>query len=197
MTRRKKILLIGGASIAGLIILLTVSALIIVQTSWFAELVRGKIVAAIGDATGGRAEIGSFQLDLSHLTVRIRNFVLHGTEPASEEPLARIALLELRLKLFSALHKAVDLQYLGIQDPRVNLIFLPDGKTNIPQPKTPSEPSDTSGLQTVVNLAVNRFEINNGLVKVLDQQAALSARGENLRVLLTRYLSEPVESRLE
>src|SRR5579883_240191 len=185
MTKRKKILLIAGSSVLGFVVLLVVAALIVIQTNWFANFVRQKVVAAVEDSTGGRAEIGSFQLDLSHLTVRIRDFVLHGKEPASEQPLARVALLELRLKLFSGLTKVVDLRYLGIQNPRVNLIYLPDGTTNIPQPKTPSKPSNTSGLQTVVNLAVNRFELNDGLIKVLDQKASLSAHGDNLRVLLT------------
>ncbi len=184
MTRRKKILFITGSSIVGLLLLLVIAALIVVQTAWFANFARQKIIASIEQAMGGVVEIGAFQVDFGHLTIRIRDFVLHGREPASADPLARIGLLQVRLKLFSGFRKVIDLQYLGVEEPRVNLIFLPDGTTNIPQPKVPSKPSEKSGLQTVVDLAVNKFELKNGLVKVLDQAVALNARGENLRVLL-------------
>ncbi len=184
MTRRRRIGLITAASILGLVALLLISAVIVVQTRWFADLVRQKVIAAAEDSTGGRAEIGSFEIDLRHLTVRMRNVVLHGTEPQGSDPLLRIRLLELRLKLLTGLKQAIDLRYLGIEQPQLNLIVLPDGRTNIPQPKTPSVPSQTSGLQTVVDLAVNRFELNHGSLRALDRESAFSGQGDNLRALL-------------
>ncbi len=134
MTKRKRILLITGAWVAGLLIVLIAAAVITVQTPWFANFVRQKIIATAEDSTGGVAEIGAFELDLAHFTVRIRNFILHGTEPQGSDPLIRIKLLELRLKLFAGLRKTVDLRYLGIEQPQVNLMVLPDGTTNVPQP---------------------------------------------------------------
>ncbi len=184
MTKRKRILLTTGALVAGLLIVLIAAAVITVQTPWFANFVRQKIIATAEDSTGGVVEIGAFKLDLAHFTVRIRNFILHGTEPQGSDPLIRIKLLELRLKLFAGLKKTVDLRYLGIEQPQVNLMLLPDGTTNVPQPKTPQTASQTSGLQTVVDLAVGEFQLNNGQIKVLQQKTALSAHGENLRVLL-------------
>ncbi len=136
-------------------------------------------------------EIGSFQFDWMHLTARIRNFVLHGTEPKTADPLARISLLEVRLKLFAGLKHAVDLQYVGIDGPQVNLIVFPDGKTNIPQPKIQKKPSQTSGLETVVDLAIGKFQITNGLLQYSQQKTAFSARGENLRALLNYNTLSP------
>ncbi len=191
MTRRKKILLRVAASVAGLLAVLLIAAIVTIQTPWFANFVRQKIIDTAQESTGGTVEIGAFELDLRHLTIRIRNFVLHGTEPQGSDPLLRVRLLELRLKLFAGLKKAVDLQYLGIEQPRANLMLLADGKTNIPQPKVPSKPSQTSGLQTVVDLAVNRFQLDDGSLEVLQQKSALSARGENLRVLLDYNAVKP------
>ena len=161
-----------------------ISALIIVQTQWFSDMVRNKIVSTLEDSTGGRVEIGSFQFDPTHLTVRIRDLVLHGTEPKDAAPLAHISLVQLRLKLFSGLRDMVDLAYLGVEEPRVNLILNADGSTNIPEPKvkTPSNPNST--LQTVVDLAVGRFQVNNGLIVCSQRKEPLSMRGENLRSLL-------------
>ncbi len=115
--------------------MLVIASILIVRTAWFANFVRDKIIAVTEESTGGVVEIGSFQFDWMHLTARIRNFVLHGTEPKTADPLARIALLEVHLKLFAGLKHAVDLQYLGIDQPQVNLMVFPDGTTNIPQPK--------------------------------------------------------------
>src|SRR4051794_31419924 len=135
MSKRKKILTTIAASLAGLIVVLVVGSILVLQSSWFANFVREKVVAVTEESTGGVGAIGGFEFDWSHLAARLRNFVLHGNEPKESDPLARIALLEVRLKLFSGLKKVVDIRYLGIEQPRLNLIVFPDGTTNIPQPK--------------------------------------------------------------
>lgn len=191
MSRPAKILAITAASIGGLIVLVIVAALIVIQTSWFANFAKNKIISLAEDSTGGVVQIGSFEVDLAHLTIRLRNLVLHGTEPQSAEPLLRIALVELKLKLFSGIAHTLDLNYLGIQQPRVNLIMMPDGSTNIPQPKVPQKSSNSNPLETVIDLKVNRFDLENGLIQVLQQQTAFRAQGQNLRALLSYNTTNP------
>ena len=191
MTRRKKALLITAASIVGLLVVIVIGAVSVLRTQWFADFARAKIVAAANDATGGTAEMQAFELDLRHLTVKIHNFVLHGKEARKADPLFRLKLLELRLKLLTAWAKPFDIRYLGADEPRVNVIVLPDGTTNIPEPKTPSKPSQTSGLQTVVDLAVNEFRLTDGFASVLQEKAAFSGRGESLRVVLNYNSLKP------
>ncbi len=185
MSKRTRLLLRISATLVGVLLVLVVAAVFTLQSGWFANYVRNKIISTTEESTGGRAEIGSFQFDWSSMTVRIRNFVLHGTEPAGSAPLARAALLELRLKLFSGWRKAVDLRYLGIEQPQVHLITFADGRTNIPEPKVKQQTSsNTSGLETVVNLAVGEFNVSDGLLQYAGQENSFSGRGENLRVLL-------------
>lgn len=184
MTRRKKILIGIAAGIPALFLILIVASIVVMQTAWFQNYVKEKIVAAVEDSTGGVVDIGSFQFDPWSLTARIRNFVLHGTEPKGADPLASVSLLEVRLKLFSGLYHLVDLRYVGIDQPRVNLIVFPDGKTNIPEPKIQKQPSQTSGLETVVDLKIGQFEIKNGLLEYSQNTTPFHARGENLRALL-------------
>ena len=191
MTKRKKILVTVAASFGGLLVVLVVASILILQSAWFANYVREKVIATTQESTGGTVEIGSFQFDWTHLTVRIRNFVLHGTEPKGSDPLARVPLLELRLKLLAGLKQAVDLQYLGVHQPTVNLIVFPDGKTNIPEPKVKTQPSQKSGLQTVVDLAVGQFQIDNGTLQYAQQKTPFNARGQNLRVLLNYSVLNP------
>jgi translocation and assembly module TamB len=173
-----------GSVLAASLAILAVGSILVLQSAWFANFVRQKIIAVAEESTGGVVEIGSFQFDWRHLTVRIHNFVLHGSEPRSADPLFRARELELRLKLLAGLKQAVDLEYLGIQQPQVNLIVLPDGTTNIPQPKIQHAPSQKTGLETVVDLAIHRFEIRDGLIEYAQQKNEFSARGEDLRALL-------------
>ncbi len=187
MKTRKK-LLIGVAALIGVLL---ISSILIVRSAWFSNFVREKIIAAVEESTGGRVEIGSFTFDWTNLTVRVRDFILHGREPRDAHPLVRVPLLELRLKLLTGLKKAVDLRYLGIHQPQVNFIVFPDGTTNVPQPKVHKPPSEKSGLETVVDLAVQRFEIDKGLLEYAQQTSSFTARGENLRVFLDYSSQNP------
>ena len=183
MTRRQKLWTVAG-SLVGLLVVVMIVALLVVQTQWFGNYVKDKVISTIEESTGGKVEIGAFEFDPWHLTVKIRNLVLHGTEAAGLAPLARISLLELHLKLLAGLKKAVDLTYLGIDQPQVNFIVNPDGTTNVPAPRVKKAPSQTSGLETVVDLAIGQFQITKGLLLYSQQASKFSAQGQDLRAVL-------------
>jgi translocation and assembly module TamB len=187
VTRARKITLITAASIAGLAVVLFVAAIVIVQTAWFRNAVRAKIVSAVEEATGGRAEIGSFSFDWTHLRAVVHDFVLHGSEPPGTAPLFRARLLEVDLKLTSPFRNFVDIAYLGIDAPQANVIVSPDGHTNVPSPKV-QHPGSTTGLETIVDLAVGQFKLTNGSVNFANRQTPLSASGQNLRAQLSYSL---------
>ena len=67
MSRTKRVLLWIGGGLLGLILILFVTGIAIVRTDWFRSMVREKIVAAVETGTGGRAELGSFTFDWTHL----------------------------------------------------------------------------------------------------------------------------------
>ncbi|MGH9615038.1 MAG: hypothetical protein ACRD4P_18390, partial [Bryobacteraceae bacterium] len=145
--------------------------------------VRTKIVSVVEDDTGGKVDLKSFNFDWRQLRARLDGFVLHGTEPPGSAPLFEAKSIELRLKLFSGWTKAIDLQYLGVDQPAADIIVFPNGKTNIPTPKVARKPGN-SGLETVVDLAIGKFEITNGSVQFLQQKIAFSGRGQHLRAQL-------------
>jgi translocation and assembly module TamB len=184
MSKRSKVVLTVLGSIAGLVLVVAISAPFVLQSDWFSNFVRQKIISTTEESTGGKVELGSFQFDWRHLTVRIRNFVLHGTEAKNVHPLLSVDLLELHLRLFSGIAHTIDLTYLGVQKPEVNLIVYPDGKTNIPEPKVKTKSSNTNGLQTVVDLKIGEFLLQNGLLEYAQQKSAFSGRGENLTAKL-------------
>ncbi len=184
MTRPKKILLIVAASLAGLVLLLVVGAFIAVQTQWFRNLVHDRLVYEIENATGGRVEIGAFHFDWRSLRITVDNLVIHGSEPASAAPLFRAGRIQAELKIVSVLKRMVDISSVDVERPQAAVIVFPNGTTNLPEPKVKRQ-SDKDTLQTVVDLAIGRFNIANGLLVVADRKTPFNARGENLRAQLS------------
>src|SRR5260370_5701782 len=82
----KVVVRIGNALIVlffvGLGILVT--TLILIDTDWFKDKVRQRIVAELEKSTGGRVEIGSFKWH--NLTAEAAPLIVHGNEPAGPPP---------------------------------------------------------------------------------------------------------------
>ena len=194
MSRPRRILAIVAGGIAGLILLVVIAGVIIVQTQWFRNFVRTKIVSAVEDATGGKADIASFDFDWTHLRAQIRGFTLHGLEPAGAAPLFRANLLQVDLKLLSPFKGFVDIAYLLLDTPQANIIVSADGRTNIPSPKVQSPSSNKTGLETIVDLAIGHFDLRNGSFAFGDQKSALDAHGDNFRAQLGYNALNPAYS---
>jgi translocation and assembly module TamB len=195
VSRAKHIALWVSGGLLGLLLVVFLAGIAIVRTDWFRNMVREKIIAAVETGTGGRAEIGSFTFDWTHLRAQIRNFVVHGLEPADAAPLVRADLLQVDLKLLSPFRGFVDIAYVLVQKPQANVIVYADGHTNVPSPKVPGN-GDKTALQTVVDLALGKFDLRDGTVKFAERTSELNLSGENLRTELgfnmvtSRYTGE-------
>ena len=184
MTRRMKLLRNVGFGLVAFVLLVAVGAMVVVRTEWFRNYVRGKIVTATEEGTGGRVEIGSFSFDWTHLSAVVTNFVVHGTEPAGAPPYLRADRVEMHIRLFTSIHHLLDITYLGVQKPQANIMVAADGSTNVPKPKPSSPTTTTTPLQTVVDLAVGHFELANGSVNFNSRQQDFDLRGDSLHVQL-------------
>jgi translocation and assembly module TamB len=167
--------------LAGFIVVLAIAAVLIVRSQWFQNYLERTIIASVGESTGGKADMGAFHLEWTHLSAVATDFVIHGTEPAGAAPLVRAARVQLNLRLFTSLHHWYDITYLGFDQPQVNVIVNPDGGTNFP---TPRQKSTSDPLETVVDLAIGRFEINHGLITCAAQKQELNVRANNVRAQL-------------
>jgi translocation and assembly module TamB len=180
MTRRKKIL-VGALAVGAFLLVLVGAAQVVLQTGWFRAYVKQKIISSTEDATGGKVEIGSFSFDPTHLRAVVTDFVIHGGEPAGAAPFLRASRVEVDLRLFPSLQSnIIDIAYLGVEKPQANIIVFPDGRTNLPSPKvTPA--SNTTALETVVDLAIGRFSLSDGMLMFNEQKQPFDLRGNNLR----------------
>ena len=182
---RKKIGLIAAGSLATLLLLAGAAAVLVLRSTWFHEKIRATVVETVETATGGRAEIGSFQFDWKEMRVELRQFALHGSEPSDKPPLLRAASVAVGLTIVSLLTRDVSVRYLDVRDPTVYLIIHPDGHTNIPEPRV-KQHSEQTPFDTLVNLAIGRFSMQNGRFEVEGQtRTPFDARGRNLGAKFT------------
>jgi translocation and assembly module TamB len=184
MTRPWRIVRTVAVLLAGFMLVALAAGIVVARTQWFRDYVRQKIVAATAEATGGRVEIGSFAFDWSRLSAVLTNIVIHGNESTGAPPYLSAARVEAHLRLFSNLHHLIDIAYLGIDRPLANILVAADGTSNVPLPKHTAPASNASPLQTIVDLAIGRFELSNGVVSFNSRKQALDLRGESLRVQL-------------
>lgn len=191
MSRRRIGWIVFG-SLAAILVLCLAVGIVVLRSDWFHEKVRARIINTIETATGGRAEIGSFRFDWKQLRAEVDRFTLHGNEPADRPPLFRAASVTVGLKIVSLVRRDVDIQYLEVKDPHIYLIVYPDGHTNVPEPKVKSGTAETP-VQTLLNLAVGRFQIQNGLFEVEARgQTPFQASGRNLNAKFRYEAATPL-----
>jgi translocation and assembly module TamB len=184
MSKRAKIIAYGFAGAAGLAITVLVAGVVVVQTQWFRNKIREKIVSVTEHATGGRVEIGSFSYNWRDLTAEVSPFVLHGAEPASAQPLLRADKIEIRLRVVSLFEKKVDIAALVLESPRLFVTVAADGSTNVPRPRFAS--SGNNFVERLLDLKVQHVELRHGQATYNSWKFPLDAAGEHLQVSL-RY----------
>ena len=183
MNRATKLLVTIVLAVAALAAALTMAAVFVVQTEWFRQYVRNKIITATEDGTGGKVEIGTYAFDWKHLRSTFTHFVVHGEEPAGAPPYLQAERALVDIRLFTSIHHLLDVTSLVVDKPQANIMVFPDGHTNVPTPKTKTVSKQTP-LETVVDLAVGHFWLNDGRMVLASQQYDLNIQGRNLRMNL-------------
>jgi translocation and assembly module TamB len=175
------------------------TAVLVFRSGWFYELVHKRAIEEIEKATGASVEIGNYSFNWKKLEVKVGPVVLHGKESANEPPFVTVVSATAGLRIISMMERKVDLASLSVDQPRVHIIFYPDGSDNIPDP-TVRHPG-TTWAEDLVHLAVGRYEVTNGLFEYDDRQIPLNLRGEDLIVRMRRgapgkYLGELQSNRV-
>lgn len=171
---RKRWAVAGGIAVGALAIL-ALGAWLALRSDWLAEQVRRRIVREVEQATGGRAAIRGFRFDWTRLRAEVTGFTLHGLEPADRPPLFHADSIAVGLKVISLFERKVNIASLDVRAPRAYLMTFPGGRTNIPAPKRPSS-SGTSAVETILNLAIGRFDLSDGAVSLEGREACRSMR---------------------
>lgn len=156
--------------LACLLLMLVISVFLwYVTTDSFQQMVRGRLVAAIEHATGGRAELGSFHVVPFRFQVEVRNLTIHGREKPPDLPLVHVDSMSAIVNLSSIFGARIGFHSLTLDHPVVHLIFYPDGSTNQPGPAQ----QGTSDLANLLSISIDRLEVRRGQLLLQDRQLPL------------------------
>ncbi|HTW65107.1 MAG TPA: translocation/assembly module TamB domain-containing protein [Bryobacteraceae bacterium] len=186
MTRRAKIAAFSFLGAVALVLAVCVAGVVLLQSEWFKNKVREKIVSVTERATGGRVDIGAFSYNWRALTAEVYPFVLHGTEGVSAPPLFRADKIRVHLKIISLFEKKVDIASLVFDRPSLNISVAPDGSTNVPRPKF--TPRGRALVERLLDLKVQHIEVHHGQANYNSWKFPVDAAGEGVQVSL-RYES--------
>jgi translocation and assembly module TamB len=185
MSRRKKVWLFALAGLTGLLLMALFAAVALLQTDWFKNHVRARIVSVAETATGGRVDIGTFDYNWHNLTVEVAPFVIHGNEPPQAAPFFRADKIRIGLRIISLLEQQVDLVSLSVEKPEVSVTVNPDGSTNVPQPKNLRR-WEQNFTERILDLKVQHFEFHDGFAEYNSQRIPLDVQGHGLQASI-RY----------
>ena len=149
----------------------------------FADFVRRKVIASVEETTGGRVELGSFTWSLAKLQFQADNLTIHGLEGPDQLPYAHADRINLRVRILSFVQTRISLEYLGLERPVIHLIVHPDGTTNAPGPKTTQ--SNSAAVQQLLDLAVARVDLRNGMLLMNDLEKPLDFTADDVMATIT------------
>ncbi len=181
---RKSLWKIAAASLA-LVCALVVCLILVLQSNWFRDQLRKRIIAQVETATGGKTEIGSFDYDWRTLTVDIKDFVIHGTEAPPANPLFRVARARITVRVLSVVKLSADISSIVLAKPQVNLIVAPDGSTNLPT--SPIARKSKNPIAELFALKLDTFVVTDGVANVNDRRIPLNVRATGVE-LTAHYL---------
>ena len=147
------------------------------------ERLRQLIVSRVAQATGTPVELKSVAVQLFPPQVELDSFVLHGTEPAGEEPLFQAKRIVAGTAVFWRPKGWIYLQSLRIEEPRINIVIFEDGRNNFPKPKrkAPGRPP----FEVFVSLGIRHFEMSDGVLQFAERRIPLDFRGKSFHTELT------------
>jgi translocation and assembly module TamB len=128
-----------------------------ITTDSFQQMVRGRLIAAVERATGGRAELGSFHVVPLRFQVEVRDLTIHGREAPGEIPLVHVDSMSAVVKILSVLGARIAFQSLTLRHPVVHIILYPDGSTNQPSPRQAA-----TDFEHLFSIGIDRLDVEQG-----------------------------------
>jgi len=134
----------------------------------FRESVRQRVIAELGQMTGGRVELESFTWTLSSLRFEARNVTIHGREAVGEIPYAHADKIAVEAKIISFFSRKISLENVTLDGLVLHLMVYPDGSTNQPSPIAAKSTNETPA-QSLFDLAVKQITARKATL-MLDQE---------------------------
>ncbi len=148
---------------AALFLVLLLTALYYFAESGYAHRrAASMLVARLSETIGRRVEVGHVEYEIFPLTFELHDLVIPGAHPG-EPPFAVVPVLRIQATWKGLRQQILALEQIEVLQPRLNVVFFPDGTTNVPSIRRRA-----GGKQ--------RFEVRIGRVLVQDGRLAVDQR---------------------
>ncbi|PYV78742.1 MAG: hypothetical protein DMG96_06605 [Acidobacteria bacterium] len=157
--------------VAFLLLLLVSSGLLwYTTTESFQRMVRGRVIADLESATGGRVELGSFHVIPLRFQVEVRGLTIHGREAPDQVPYAHVESLLATVNLSSVLGARISFHSLTLNRPVIHIMFYPDGSSNQP---VPQQKNGTVDFEHLFSVSIARLDVHQGELLYQDSRVPL------------------------
>jgi len=170
----KYLLIAAGAGLLGLF-----GGAWYITTNSFQAYVRRRLIAEVERITGGHAQIGSFHVVPFHMQVEVRDITVHGSEAASDIPLAHADHLVAQVKVISLLRTQFGFHSLTLEHPVVHIAVTADGTTNIPVIRALENVSEERSLEQLFALSIDHLSVHDGELIWADRKIPLDFSADN------------------
>ncbi len=171
----------GTGALCMAMLAVVLAAILVLQSTWFHEQVRQRIIAEAERATGGSVELRSFRFDWRNLQAEVAGFALRGVEPREHPPLFRADRIVVGLKVVSVFRRDIDLALLTLERPEISIEVDENGKSNFPQPRVVRRPG-RGFVETFLWLAIRKLELKDGICHYDSSRIPLDIRAENFKL---------------
>lgn len=159
---------------------LSLSTIGVLQSNWFRNEIRKRIISQVQMATGGAVDIENFDYNWRNLTADLNGFVIHGKELPLAAPLFRVERARVTVRVISVFERTADISSIILTRPQVNLIVGPDGSTNLPTP--PAARTAKDPIAELFALKLKQFIVTDGLVVSNDKRVPVNVRADGVEL---------------
>lgn len=158
------------------IAILFVAAAISLHSKSFQTYALNKITASIGESTGARIIVQSFNVNWHPLAVELSGITTENPAVVAKTPLLTANRLHVSLQIRPLLHRQVQIDRLVIDHPVIYVRTESDGRNNLPTPPQTDQSSSPS-----MNVQIAHLVINDGVLQYDDRQIPLWAELQGFR----------------
>src|SRR5690349_16018952 len=161
--------------VAVLIVAVPVTLMLILARGAVDNYIRRTIVEQIQKLTSGRAELAAFHFNPWRLRVTLRDFTIHGQEPAGTPPFFHADRLDVGLRIDSVWGRRVSVRDVELVHPVVHVRFERDGSSNVPIARRATQAKPLR--QRIFEVVVRRLRLEDGELLFNDVRVPLVAEG--------------------
>lgn len=170
MPRWAKFGLIAAALLAGL----AAAGYLYLHTRDFNRRMERFVSSQIEKATGARVTFARFRVTFHPLGVVVRGVVVRGREAANQPPLATMDRLRAQVRVVHLFPPAIQVLRVQVTHPVMNVYYLPDGYTDLPQPPHPP-PANQPMAEPVFAFGIRQLDVREGVLRYRNHQIPLAA----------------------